>query len=416
MGNHWPGKACAGTLLAAVLLLAWPGPWPAAASVSTLIVPGEALGPARLGMSLAELIAVLGSSVPEADGQVKFPLWAVTAAFQNGLAVRLTTTNPLFRTRRGAGVGTDLSQATHLIGDLNFVSTAYGRGTTSLYPFQGIGFVFRPHSAAEVYIVERIELSLRKPPAPPAQAILQAPQAYPEVAIRDLTEAVDATTGLLRVMGRVVNIGSQPATPVTVTATFERINGDDSWKQLVLSQPIAPGADAPFRFETFVRGAIVARYTIGVTVGTPGNVSTPVQETRSVPPAVYAEFARQVIELTFAEGPPSATARIPAVQFLASISGTGPIPREWVKDVRVEILLNPPTGSQEIHLVPSQIQTIVVPLSRPLTWVVSCPTPSLLPVCPPGAIGFIPVQRAIVGVSEALVATAEIKEVLLGAP
>lgn len=398
MGNHWPGKTCVGALLTAVLLLAWPGSWPAAASASTLIVPGEALGPARLGMSLAELVAVLGSSVPEADGQVRFPLWAVTATLQNGAAVRLSTTNPLFRTRRGAGVGTDLSQATHLIGDLNFVSIPYSRGTTSLYPFQGIGLIFRPTSAAEVYIVERIELSLLKQqPAPPAQATLQARQTHSEVAIRDLTEAVEATTGLLRVMGRVVNLGSQSATPVTVTATFERINGDDSWKQLVFSQPIAPGADAPFRFESFVNGAIVARYTVEVTAGTGENASTPAKVARVVPPTVYAEFARQVIQVALEQGPPSNTARAPAVQVLVSIAGTGPIPRAWVKDVRVEILRNVPQGSQEVHLIPGLTQTILVPPSQGTVVREIFPSnPALIPIGPEAPLDATPVVREVI--------------------
>ena len=396
MGSHWPGKTCVRALLTAVLLLAWPGSWPAAASASTLIVPGEALGPARLGMSLAELVAVLGSSVPEADGQVRFPLWAVTATLQNGAAVRLSTTNPLFRTRRGAGVGTDLSQATHLIGDLNFVSIPYGRGTASLYPFQGIGLIFRPTSVAEVYIVERIELSLLKQPAPPTQATLQR-QTRSEVAIRDLSEAVDATAGLLRVMGRVVNLGSQSATPVTVTATFERINGDDSWKQLVLSQPIAPGAEAPFSLETFVNGAIVARYTVEVTAGTRENASTPAKVARVVPPAVYAEFARQVIQVALEEGPPSNTARVPAVQVLVSIAGTGPIPRAWVKDVRVEILRNVPQGSQEVHLIPGVTQTILVPPSQGTVVREIFPSnPALIPIGPEAPLDATPVVREVI--------------------
>jgi hypothetical protein len=399
MGNRRPGKAHMGALLAAVLLVAWPGSWSAAASVSTLIVPGEALGPARLGMPLAELIAVLGPAVPEAEGQVRFPLWDVTATLRNGAAVRLSTTNSLFRTRRGAGVGTALNQATHLIGDLNFVSIVFGRGTTFLYLFQGIGLTFRPTTAAEVYIYERSELSLRTQPMPPAQATLQA-HTRPEVAIRDLTEAVDATAGLLRVMGRVVNSGSQPATPVTVTARFERINGDDSWKELVLSQPVAPGADAPFGFETFVRGAVVGRYTIEVTAGTPGNAST-VRETRAVPPAVYAEFARQVIRVALEEGPPSNTARAPAVQVLVSITGTGPIPSAWVKDVTVEIARNIPQGSQEVHLVPGLTQTILVP-----------PNPGIVvTVTVPGRPGFIPL-----GPVAPLDVTPVIREVLLGTP
>jgi hypothetical protein len=403
MGNRRSRKACVGALLAAVLLLTWPGSLPSAASVPTLIVPGEALGPARIGMSLAELVAVLGSSVPEADGQVRFPLWAVTATLQNDMAVKLSTTNPLFRTRSGAGVGTALSQAARLIGDPNFVSTANGSGTTSLYPFYGIGLIFGPTSVAEVYVVERIELSPRKPPAPLAQVLLQAPQpqgseirrAAPDVAIRDLNEAVDATAGLFRVMGRVVNIGSQPATAVRVTAMFERINGEDGWKQLVLSQPIAAGADAPFSLETSVNRTIIARYTIEVTASARKNVSTPVKVARVVPPAVYAEFARQVIQVALEQGPPSNTTRAPAVQVLVSIIGTGPIPRAWVKDVRVEIARNIPQGSQEVHLVPGLTQTILVLGQGPVVTATVSNRPGFIPLGPAASLDVTPVIREV---------------------
>jgi len=393
-----------GTLLAAVLLLAWPGSWPAAASVSTLIVPGEALGPARLGMSLAELIAVLGSSVPEADGQVRFPLWAVTAAFQNGLAVRLTTTNPLFRTRRGAGVGTDLSQATHLIGDLNFVSTAYGRGTTFLYPFQGIGFVFRPASAAEVFVVERIALFPR--PSPTA-AVLTTPQARETgrpaaqstaLMIEGLAEKVDASTGLFRVTGRIKNTGSLPTTSVIVTATFSRITGDDSQKQRVLQEPLGPGAEVPFSFQTFVGIAPVASYTVAVT-RVPGSMSPAAQETRTVPPAAYAEIARQYMQVRVDLGAPAANVR-GMVQAFVSLVSIGPIPQSWVKDVTVEI---PHAGGVgEVHLAPGQVQAILVP---------QLPVAGRIILGPPAVVGEQPL--ALVA---SVVGQPHVAKVTLGAP
>jgi hypothetical protein len=127
--------------------------------VSTLITPGVALGPVRLGMSITQVAASLGHPTTVQGAQLEFRRWAMTVGFQNGAVARISTTNPLFRTRRGAGVGISRLQATHLVGDQNEFLTTIGGSLTVLYPLEGIGFVFRGSRAAEVFIQPPLKIN-----------------------------------------------------------------------------------------------------------------------------------------------------------------------------------------------------------------------------------------------------------------
>ena len=122
------------------------------AATSTLITPGVAIGAIRLGMSVHEVTAILGSATPGKDGQVKFPRWGMTVSFVDGVASRIWTANRQFRTKYGAGVGISPQEATRLVGDPNSVVTRTGGSSTILYPFQGIGFVFSADRAIAVFI------------------------------------------------------------------------------------------------------------------------------------------------------------------------------------------------------------------------------------------------------------------------
>lgn len=364
---------------------------PAGAADTTLIVPGQSLGPARLGMTEQELVAALGTAVRGPVGKLAFPRWGLVATVQNGFVVRLSTTSSRFRTSHGAGVGVRADEAARLVGDQNAVVTQTGGETAVLFPFQGVGFVFRSGRAAEAFVVERIALGpptlggtaapsqapsisapTGAPPALPVPGTRRAGQAPPatgagasSLVIRELTETVDANSALLRVTGKLANGGVLAAGPMSLAATFSRASGDDTEKQVTIAQQIQPGAEASFEAVTALTDDLVVRYTIKVLAGAFASGAAPVQETRRVPLTAYTDLARQRIKVDVQLGGPSNTA--PMVQAFVSISGTSPIPSAWVKDVRVLI----PFGSsgQEVHLAPGQTQMILVPavpLSPPI--------------------------------------------------
>lgn len=406
MGHRRVCTTCMALALTGLLVLVAEGPSSAAVTASTLIVPGEAIGPAQLGMSAVDLAAALGPSVPAGSGQLGFPRWGVTATLEQGVAVRLSTANPQLRTQRGAGVGTGLGEASHLVGDINLVLTVTGSDTVVTYPFQGIGFVLRAGRAAEVFVVKPLPAESHPVPAratplaPLAAETTKSGASGAEVAIKSLAGTVDAATGLFRVTGRVINTGARPADSVTVTATFDRTTGDGTWKQQVLQQPLAPGADVAFSLQTLVGTAPVARYTIEVAAKSSGGASI-AQETRTVPPSEYAAVARQNIQVKLELGAPEATLRGRGmVQVLVSIAGTGSIPEAWVKDVTVAIPFR--GGSGEVHLAPGQTLTVLVP---PL------PQAGGGVLGPPAVVGEQPL--ALVA---SVVGQPEVTEVTLGAP
>jgi hypothetical protein len=340
-------------------------------------------------MSVTELTEALGpADASGSDAWLSFPRSGIAALVADGVAVQLSTTSPRFRTASGAGVGTPRGDAPGLVGDRNEAVTRVGDSEKVLYPFQGIGFVFRRGRAVEVFVVARVALGppaapvvasapqvpetppsapgpSREPlrPAPPAPA---PPGASPArgggqeavaLALRDLSEAVDAEAGVLRVTGKLVTAGAPPSRPVTVTVTFHEAGGAEVQQQAAFQQPIGPGAGTLFGAQASLGGDLVARYTVvAAAVGGSGGAAR-VEETRAVPPAAYAEFARQRIRVKVDLGGPANAGGL--VQVLVSIGDTGPIPRAWVKDVTVEVPAA--QGAQVVHVAPERPQAILVP-------------------------------------------------------
>lgn len=367
-----------------------PGPQLSAAGAveATLIVPGASLGPAVLGMTIKDLVAVLGPAVPGPAGTLAFPKWGVIATLQDGVAVRLSTTNPRFRTVDGAGVGTRPAEATQLVGDMNAVVTQSETETMVLYPFQGVGFVFRGGRAVAAFVVGRIALGPQAaPPAAPAAppglapappGVPPAPRgpttflpstsqgpigsvSAPSLALRDLTDAVNAAGPLIRISGRIANTGSDSAGPVAVTVILRWLSGDESEKQVPVAARMSPGAEAPFTVTAFLASDLVIGYTVKI----PG-AAAPAEETRTVPPAAYTELAKLRIKVDVQLGGPDPTSRVRGVQALVSITDTKPIPPSWVKDVLVLIppASNAPSGQgQQVHVTPGQTVTIVIPIA-----------------------------------------------------
>lgn len=377
---RWYGGATA-----LILLLAVAGVPTTAAEVPALIVPGQALGPVQLGMSIAEITAVLGQPVPESSERVAFPRWKFTVAFHEGKAVRVSTTDPQFVTARGARVGIRFEEAAPLVRDRNFVRTLSGSELIISYPLQGLGFIFRDGRAVEVFVEPPITITPQPagalegppetagplPPVPPIEPAAGAPPAEaPEgslvqsvsLEVRALEEAVDAENSVFGVRGKIANTGAQPVRPVIISATFVKTGetgGEETRTQVVLEQPLAPGGEVPFALETSLSRSVVIQYTVGVRVSGVPVSPGPREEQRTVSPAAYADLARRRVQVDVQLGAPSSTARAPMVQVLVSISGTAPLPREWVREVQVDI---PYTGgSRSLTLVPGQVQTILIP-------------------------------------------------------
>jgi hypothetical protein len=371
---------------ALVLLLLAPGGFPAAgAAVSTSIVPGKSLGPVHLGMSEEDVTRVLGQPAPGPGGEALFPDWDVTVTFRDGVAVRLGTTNAQFRTASGAGVGIRIDDATRLVGDRTLDVTVVSGDTDVFYPSRGIGFVFYRGVALEVFVVAPgsatnlafapaapglirpgpVTFILGPSPAPPQAPPAKVPRtlpaaARPDLALENVTSMVDPEKGLFRISGEIANVGSTTLDGVTVAATFVKRSGDEARRQVVIPQPVAAGASAPFSLETpllqsVAGGDFVVRYTTQATARDGG--LTLAQSSYTVPPETYAELAQRQVKVNVEFGAPSNT--IPRVQVLISIGGTGSIPPTWIRDVLVEIPFE--GGSQQIHLQPGQTVTILVP-------------------------------------------------------
>lgn len=150
--KRWRRKASTATALTAYVLstvMAMPA---VSGGISTLITPGSALGPVSLGMSEKQVTAILGSSERTQSGALTFPRWAMTVDFRKGNAIRIGTLSPLFRTIQDLRVGVSHARATQLIGDQNEVLDAAGTYLTVLYPFEGVGLVFRDDRAVEIFI------------------------------------------------------------------------------------------------------------------------------------------------------------------------------------------------------------------------------------------------------------------------
>jgi hypothetical protein len=358
---------------AAAVLVVLAGVFPAGADTPAGIVPGQSLGPVSLGMSVEEITAVLGRPTQAPNGVLIFPSWKIDVTLDDGLAVRISTTDPQYRTRRGAGVGTGPDVATQLIGDLNEIYTVSGDDLTAIYPFQGVGFVFHDGAAVEVFVIKPLILPAGAPPTlpnqtlpppgetPPMSPAPQAPQGVPApgmaMQILGLGEKVDVGRGRLLVSGRIGNTGSQPVGPVTVTAQFVMADGEETEAHVAISTPIPPEGDTAFTFEVSLAHSVVTRYTIAAsTEAAAAGAAIPAQQ-RTVPAATYADLAVQQVQVTAQLGAPSNTA--PMVQVLVFISETGSIPQAWVRQVEVEI---PYTGgSRSVTIGSGEVQTILIP-------------------------------------------------------
>lgn len=374
-------------LCVCVLLLFAPAGAGTAAQAPTVVVPGKSLGPVLLGMSRDDVIRILGQPSPALAEVATFPDWDVTVMFRDGVAVRVGTTSSRFRTASGAGVGMRIDDATRLVGDQALDISAANGDMNVLYRMRGIGFVFYRGVAVEVVVVapgSPLSLAFASappgivppttltlvlgpapaaPPAPPAQKPRAAPApSRPELALEGVTSMVDPAKGVFRVSGEIANVGSATLDGVTVAATFVKSSGDQTPRQVVLPQPLAAGVSAPFSLETpllrtIVGGDFVVRYTVEATARDGG--LTFAAKNYAVPPEAYAELAKGQVKVEVQFGPPSNTSRIPRVQVLVSISGTGSIPPSWIRDVLAEIPFE--GGSQQVHLQLGQTVTILVP-------------------------------------------------------
>lgn len=79
-----------------------------------LIIPGTRLGPLTLGLSTKSLEATLGQASlrPQRDGVVYlYPQIGLLAYTEQGRVISATVRSPLFKTRTGIGVGSDIGDA-----------------------------------------------------------------------------------------------------------------------------------------------------------------------------------------------------------------------------------------------------------------------------------------------------------------
>ena len=361
------------------------GPVLADVAPSVIIVPGESIGPVRLGMSTKSVTSVLGNPVPADGGQVRFPRVAVTVTLEEDAVVQVSTTNPQFRTARGARVGIGLDDSSRLVGDSNQTQFVDGNDTTVLYPFQGIGFVFRGGRAVEVFVVPSIALSPSLPPpllaappaplygedaqtAPPLPQLPPSAQAAPaqsaapgegSLTVPYLTEMVDAG-GTLRISGTLLNTSQQPVGPLAVSARFARASGGGGGEATSALTPLitlSPGQEMPFTLEGSVARSVIVQYAVEVVVGGATSASRFVVAQHTVSRDAYADLARLWVRVSAQLGGPSNVG--PNVQVLVSIAGTGPMPPDWVRAVEVDIPFT--GGSNSVTLTPGQTQTILIP-------------------------------------------------------
>src|SRR5579859_5223483 len=124
-GDRWQSRRTFALAVSLGLAVLTGGPLGASAAQlgarpSTLIVPGESIGPARLGMTVAEGAAAMGPSKALNAHQVAYPRFAIVITFDaGGSAAVISTTTPRYRTMQDAGVTTLVGDAERLVGDIN---------------------------------------------------------------------------------------------------------------------------------------------------------------------------------------------------------------------------------------------------------------------------------------------------------
>lgn len=367
---------------------------PASAAASLGVVPGESIGPARLGMTASAAASALGPSVSQGPTRRLYSRYGLVLDFDSGIVVRISTASPKYRTIAGAGVGTPATDAPRLIGDVNAVTTMSGSDTTVAYVFQGVGFVFRAGRAIQTFVLAPVPFGPRKnsavepvsppgppilvpggPPAPPAgpapsttgpaPSRAVSPAGSPSAALRDVTAAV-LSVGGLTVTGSVANTGAVPIGPLVVTAMFTRASGDQVEGRATVQGPLAPGGSAPFTIQAAMVADIIIRYQVSVTSAAGALLAaTPAQ---AVPASSYTGFAQRQIHIKVDLGAPAQTTGPPKVQALVSVADTGAIPAQWVQQITVVLpYTNGGTaGSVTVQLRPGQTQTVLVPTGATL--------------------------------------------------
>ena len=386
-----------GAALAAFMVIAAPClaalPSTPAAPASIEIVPGQSIGPARLGMTVDEAAAALGPSEQVDQGRHWYPRFNVAVDFDAGVAVRITTISDKYRTPGGAGVGTADAEAARMVGDANSVTTTAGRDTTVLYPFQGVGFVYQGGRAVQTFVTAVLPFWPPKtsvitpvapagtpilvpggPPLPPAgSGVLvpappggaapggPAPAAGSQRAfLRNLSAAV-LSAGGLTVTGEIGNTGDAPIGPIVVVAAFTRASGDEVDKTMTILGPLAPGGSAAFTLQAAMVADIIIRFQVTVTGA--GGAVLATEPAQTVPVSAYDSFAQRQIHVKIDLGAPAIVTGPPQIQALVSVADTGAIPAQWVQQVSVTVpyVSNGAAGSTDVQLRPGEMRTILVP-------------------------------------------------------
>lgn len=377
----WRRRWTAGpaAILVVAVLAVFAGLAPAVrAQMPAGIVPGQSVGPARLGMSEIAIAAVLGPSTSQGAGRRVYPQFGIVVDYDRGVAVRIATSAAKYRTVAGAGVGSAAQDTARLVGDMNSVKTVSGQNTTIWYAFQGIGFVFREGRAIEAFVVDPVVLSPKPPaagvpgtpggpliavPRPPSATAPAAPSTG--AALRDLKASV-LSVGGVTVTGNVVNTGSSPIGPLTVTGLFTRASGDQIETKATIQGPLAPGGSGPFSLSATMVNDIIIRFQISVTNSAGALLATTAPE--NIPASAYADFARKQIHVKVELGAPSSKVGSPSVQALVSVVDTGVIPAQWVQRVSVQVpYFNGGSAQvQNAQLRPGETQTVLVPAGATL--------------------------------------------------
>lgn len=112
----------------------------------TLIIPGTRIGPITLGLPTAKVREVLGPGQlrPEGEGTVcLYPEVGLAIYSQSDRVVSVTARSPIFATRRGVQVGSDVSQAIQLL--------------PGSYEKEGSGKSYKLHSWGEGWHLEIVD-------------------------------------------------------------------------------------------------------------------------------------------------------------------------------------------------------------------------------------------------------------------
>jgi hypothetical protein len=112
-------------------------------ALDTLIIPGTRIGPVTLGLSSQKMGGVLGQAQlrPQAPGVVHlYPDLGMVVYTENDRVVSVTVRSPIFKTRSGVGVGSDVDEVLRtLSGD---------------YEMEGSGKEYKLHNWSEGWHLE----------------------------------------------------------------------------------------------------------------------------------------------------------------------------------------------------------------------------------------------------------------------